>query len=176
MAKRLNTLDTRIQLRPEDLDFLFTQVSDPDLDTRNVSGYDNNLSPGRAFWGTAEQPFLRLTPAQFEPRRKPEEPQRGPRDLCRWATPLAQSAAGQRRDRPAGARRGRQHDQHAKPLWQQPVPDVLRPVLRPRPRLHVRGGGPDLVPIARHERATRGAQLRLNEIRARKGLPPSRST
>ena len=43
MAKRLNTLDTSIQLRPEDLDFLFTQVSDPDLNTRSVSGFDNNL-------------------------------------------------------------------------------------------------------------------------------------
>src|SRR4051794_21717629 len=57
---------TSIQLRSEDLDFLFTQVSEPDLHTRNVDGFDNNLTPGRASWGTAEQPFLRLAPAQFD--------------------------------------------------------------------------------------------------------------
>ena len=64
-------LQSTIQLRPEDLDLLFAQVNDPDLHTRNVSGYDNNLTPGREFWGSAEQPFLRLAPAQFEPKHNP---------------------------------------------------------------------------------------------------------
>jgi hypothetical protein len=49
MAKRSRTLDTNIRLRPEDLDFLFTQVNDPDLNTRDVSGFENNLTLGREF-------------------------------------------------------------------------------------------------------------------------------
>ena len=61
-------LQSTIQLRPEDIDLLLAQVNDPDLLTRNVSGYDNNLTPGREYWGSAEQPFLRLSPAQFEPQ------------------------------------------------------------------------------------------------------------
>src|SRR5688572_14062501 len=65
MAKRLNTLETSIQLRPEDLAFLYTQVSGPDLNTRNVSGFGNNLV--NKFWGTSSQPFLHLAPAHFEP-------------------------------------------------------------------------------------------------------------
>jgi hypothetical protein len=65
MVKRSSTLDTNIQLRPEDLDFLLTQVSDPDLNTRNVSGFQNNLA--NEFWGTANQPFLHLAPAHFQP-------------------------------------------------------------------------------------------------------------
>src|SRR5215207_995872 len=68
MAKRSRTLDTNIQLRPEDLNFLFTQVNDPDLDTRHVSGLENNLTLGREFWGSAEQPFLSLAPLHFEPQ------------------------------------------------------------------------------------------------------------
>jgi hypothetical protein len=67
-ANRPTDQATSIQLRSEDLDFLFTQVSEPDLHTRNVDGFANNLTPGRASWGTAEQPFLRLTPADFEPQ------------------------------------------------------------------------------------------------------------
>src|SRR4051812_11902605 len=59
---------TTIQLRAEDLDFLFTQASDPDPQIRNVTGFENNLTLGRAFWGNSEQPFLRLAPAQFDPQ------------------------------------------------------------------------------------------------------------
>src|SRR3954465_11182156 len=54
-----------IELRPEDLEFLLTQVNDPTLQ-RNVSGFENNLTPGRELWGNASQPFLRLAPAPFE--------------------------------------------------------------------------------------------------------------
>ena len=54
-----------IELRPEDLDLLLTQVNDPTLH-RNVSGFENNLTIGREFWGNADQPFLRLGPVQFE--------------------------------------------------------------------------------------------------------------
>jgi hypothetical protein len=63
----LRKLQSTIQLRPEDIELLLAQVNDPDHLTRNVSGYDNNLTPGREYWGSAEQPFLRLSPAQFEP-------------------------------------------------------------------------------------------------------------
>ena len=66
MRDRTN-LQSTIQLRPEDIDLLLAQVNDPDLLIRNVSGYDNNLTPGREYWGSAEQPFLRLSPARFEP-------------------------------------------------------------------------------------------------------------
>src|SRR5215218_1703407 len=65
-ANRLTSQAISIQLRSEDLDFLFTQVNDPALQTRNVSGFANNQTPGRAFWGNADQPFLRLGPVQFE--------------------------------------------------------------------------------------------------------------
>ena len=54
MAKRLNTLGTSIQLRPNDLAFLFTQVSDPDLNTRNISGFGNNLA--NPSWGPQASP------------------------------------------------------------------------------------------------------------------------
>ena len=67
-ANHLTGQTASIQLRPEDLDFLFMQVSAQDLHTRNVSGFANNMTPGRAFWGNAEQPFVRLTPAQFDPQ------------------------------------------------------------------------------------------------------------
>src|SRR6185312_14650669 len=69
-ANRPTNQAATIQLRSEDLDFLFTQVSDPALHTRNVDGYANNLTPGRAFWGNADQPFLRLAPAEYEPQTK----------------------------------------------------------------------------------------------------------
>src|SRR5687768_4760840 len=65
-ANRPKDQTTTIQLRSEDLDFLFTQASNPALHTRNVSGYANNLASDRGYWGTADQPFLRLAPAQFE--------------------------------------------------------------------------------------------------------------
>src|SRR5215211_3572812 len=67
-ATYLTGQTTSVQLRSEDLDFLFTQVSDPGLHTRDVAGFANNPTPGRAFWGNAEQPFLRLAPAHFEPQ------------------------------------------------------------------------------------------------------------
>ena len=50
MRDRRN-LQSTIQLRSEDLDFIFTQVSNPGLDTRNVSGFANNLTPGRDVLG-----------------------------------------------------------------------------------------------------------------------------
>ena len=126
---------TTIALRPEDLDFLFLQVSEPGLNTRNVDGFDNNLSPGRAYWGTAEQPFLRLTPPQYEPRTETQTSPNAVRATSAdGATPLPNPRTGQQPDRPAGTRRGREHDRRAESVWHQPVPDVLRTVLRPRPR------------------------------------------
>src|SRR4051812_5364781 len=68
MSTMQQTLPTStIQLRADDLDFLYTLVSDPGLLTRNVSGFGNNLTPGRIYWGSSDQPFLRLAPAHNEP-------------------------------------------------------------------------------------------------------------
>ncbi|WP_046868708.1 peroxidase family protein [Microvirga massiliensis] len=67
MADHRKAQAVGIQLRPDDLDFLLTQVSDPDLHTRHVNGFENNLTSGREFWGNASQPFLHLVPAHFEP-------------------------------------------------------------------------------------------------------------
>jgi hypothetical protein len=65
----LQTLPTStIQFRDSDLDFLHTLVSTPDLLIRDVSGLGNNLTPGRIYWGSSDQPFLRLAPAHHEPQ------------------------------------------------------------------------------------------------------------
>ena len=37
---------TSVQLRSEDLGFLFTQVSDPGLHIRNVDGFANKITHG----------------------------------------------------------------------------------------------------------------------------------
>ena len=126
---------TSIQLRSEDLDFLFTQVSDPDLHTRNVSGFANNLTPGRAFWGNADQPFLRLTPAQFEPQTETQTSPNAVRTTSADGTTplpnprLISDVIGQQALDADGNTISTPN-----PVWCQPVPDVLRPVLRPWPR------------------------------------------
>ena len=149
---------TTIALRPEDLDFLSAQVSDPDLHTRNVERLRQQsdarprvLGNRRAAVPASGAGAVRAADGN------PDEPQRGPRHVGRWHDAASQSAAGQRRDRPAGARCGRQHDQHAEPVWHQPVPDVLRPVLRPRPRFLRPRRRPRPGPDRRHGRAARGS-------------------
>jgi hypothetical protein len=93
-----------IQLRADDLDFLYTLVSDPGLLTRNVSGFGKNLTPGRIYWGSSDQPFLRLAPAHNEPLTSPDEPQRGPRHLGRRRVDAPQPTPRQRSNRPTTAR------------------------------------------------------------------------
>ena len=69
METKQQTLSiSTIQFRDGDLDFLYSLVSNPDLLIRNISGLDNNLTPGRVHWGNSDQPFLRLAPAHYEPQ------------------------------------------------------------------------------------------------------------
>ena len=160
-------LQSTIQLRPEDIDLLLTQVNDPDPPDRNVSGFDNNLTPGREYWGSAEQPFLRLSPAQFEPNQTNPNAVRitSPTER-RFPTP-----ADQRRHRPAASRCRGQHDQQSEHVRNQPVPDVLRPVLRSRPRFLCPRRG--LLPGAdrRHEEPACWPPRRASTRSAGNGLP-----
>ncbi|MGI9406575.1 MAG: peroxidase family protein, partial [Hyphomicrobiaceae bacterium] len=47
-----------------DLDDLLTIVQDPD-EIRDLEGTDNNLTPGNENFGSADQPFIRLTDAHY---------------------------------------------------------------------------------------------------------------
>src|SRR5215207_4829869 len=163
---------TSIQLRSEDLDFLFTQVSDPDLHTRNVGGFANNLAPGRALWGNAEQPFLRLTPAQFEPQTETQTSPNAVRTTSADGTTplpnprLVSDVAGQQAFDAGGNTIG------------EPNPYGTNLLLMSFGQFfdhgldfYTRGGGPDLVPIADMNEQLAATQLRLDGIRAAQGLP-----
>ena len=172
-AIRLTDQATSIQLRSEDLDFLFTQVSDPTSHTRNVSGFDNNLTPGRAFWGTADQPFLRLAPAQFEPQTETQTspnavrmtsadgttPLPNPRLVSDVIGQQALDADGNTISTP---------NTFGNNLLLMSFGQFFDHGLD----FYTRGGGPDLVPIADMNEQLAAAQLRLNGIRAAQGLPP----
>jgi hypothetical protein len=164
---------TSIQLRSEDLDFLFTQVSDPGLHTRDVSGFANNLTPGRAFWGNSEQPFVRLAPAQFELQTKTQTSPNAVRSTSAdGTTPLPNPRL------------------ISDVIGQQALDADENTISTPNPYgnnlflmsfgqffdhgldFYTRGGGPDLVPIANMNEQLAAAQLRLNEIRAAQELPP----
>ena len=165
--------DTTIQLRPEDLDFIFTQVSNPGLDTRNVSGFANNLTPGRAFWGTAEQPFLRLTPAQFEPQTETQTSPNAVRTTSvDGTTPLpnprlVSDVIGQQA-LDANGNTISTPNPYGNNLFLMSFGQFFDHGLD----FYARGGGPDLVPIADMNEQLAAAQLRLNEIRAAQGLAP----
>src|SRR5215212_6023403 len=164
---------TSIQLRAEDLDFLFTQVSEPDLHTRNVDGFDNNLTPGRASWGTAEQPFLRLAPAQFEPQT---ETQTSPNAV---RTTSADGTAPLPNPRLISDVIGQQALDADGNLISTPNPYGNNLFLMSFGQFfdhgldfYTRGGGSDLVPIADMNEQLAAAQLRFNDIRAGQGLAP----
>lgn len=162
-----------IQLRSGDLSFLFTQVSHPALTTRDVSGFNNNLTPGRELWGTANSAFLRLTPAHF-----------------------AQVTAGQINP---NAIRATSADGTA-PL---PNPRLISDIIGQQPLdaqghaanvpnafgqnlllmtfgqffdhgldFYQRGGGSNLIPIHGINEDLAAAQTRLDALRAAEGLPP----
>jgi Ca2+-binding RTX toxin-like protein len=159
MRDRRNLLST-IQLRPEDIDLLLAQVNDPDLLTRNVSGYDNNLTPGREYWGSAEQPFLRLSPARFEPNTT-----NGVRTTSTDGTPLPNPRL------------------ISDVIGQQPLDAEGNTISNPNPfgtnlflmsfgqffdhglDFFARGGGSFLVPIGDLNSQLAGTQARLNAIR-----------
>jgi Ca2+-binding RTX toxin-like protein len=173
MAKHSRTPDTNIQLRPEDLAFLLTQVSDPDLNTREVSGFENNLTLGREFWGTAEQPFLRLAPLHFEPQTTMQTspnavrvtsadgitPLPNPRLISDVIGQQALDADGNTISTP---------NTFGTNLFLMSFGQFFDHGLD----FYARGGGPDLVPIGDMNEQLAAAQLRLDEIRAAEGLPP----
>jgi len=165
--------DTMTQLRSEDLNFLFTQVSNPGLNTRNVSGFANNLTPGRVFWGNADQPFLHLVPAQFEPQTETQTSPNAVRTTSAdGTTPLPNPRL------------------ISDVIGQQALDADGNTISTPNPYganlflmsfgqffdhgldFYVRGGGPDLVPIADMNEQLAAAQLRLNGIRTAQGLAP----
>src|SRR3954469_9112882 len=164
---------TSIQLRSEDLGFLFTQVSDPGLHTRNVSGFANNLTPGRAFWGNAEQPFLRLAPAQFELQTKTQTSPNAVRTTSADGTMplpnprLISDVIGQQA-LDAGENTISTPNPYGTNLFLMSFGQFFDHGLD----FYVRGGGPDLVPIADMNEQLAAAQLRLNGIRTAQGLAP----
>jgi hypothetical protein len=164
-----------IQLRSEDLDFLFTQVSEPNLHTRNVDGFDNNLTPGHASWGTAEQPFLRLAPAQFEPQTDTQTSPNAVRTTSvDGTTPLpnprlVSDVIGQQA-LDAGGNTISDPNSYGNNLLLMSFGQFFDHGLD----FYTRGGGPDLVPIAGMDDQLAAAQLRLDGIRAAQGLPPLR--
>src|SRR3954471_18856250 len=164
---------TSIQLRSEDLDFLFTQVSDPDLHTRNVSGFANNLTPSRAFWGNAGQPFLRLAPDQFELQTKTQTSPNAVRTTSADGTTplpnprLISDVIGQQA-LDAGGNTISTPNPYGNNLFLMSFGQFFDHGLD----FFTRGGGPDLVPIADMNEQLAATQLHLSEIRAAQGLPP----
>jgi hypothetical protein len=173
MAKRKKTLDTIIQLRPEDLDFLLTQVSDPDLNTRNVSGFENNLTPGREFWGNAEQPFLHLAPLQFDPQTAAQTSSNAVRATSADGTTplpnprLISDLIGQQALDGDGNTISTPNT-FGTNLFLMSFGQFFDHGLD----FYARGGGPDLVPIGDMNEQLAAAQFRLDEIRAAEGLSP----
>src|SRR4051812_27536177 len=160
-----------VELRPEDLDLLLTQVNDPALH-RNVSGFENNLTIGREFWGNADQAFLRLAPAQFEQTGTQTSPNAvrvtsadgttllpNPRLVSDVIGQQALDADGNTisMPNPFGAN-----------LFLMSFGQFFDHGLD----FYARGGGPDLVPIGDINNQLGAAQIRLNTIRQADGLPP----
>ena len=174
MATTEQTLPTStIQLRDDDLDFLYTLVSNPDLLIRDVSGVGNNLTPGRMYWGSSDQPFLRLAPAHYEPQTATQTSPNAMRvtsadGVSTLPNPRLVSAL----------------------IGQQPLDAEGNTISTPNPYganlflmsfgqffdhgldFYTRGGGADLVPIADMNAQLAAAQVRLNDIRGAQGLPP----
>src|SRR3954470_3075450 len=160
-----------VELRPEDLDLLLTQVNDPALH-RNVSGFENNLTTGREFWGNASQPFLRLAPPQFEQTETQTSPNAvrttsadgmtllpNPRLISDVIGQQALDADGNTISTP---------NPYGANLFLMSFGQFFDHGLD----FYVRGGGPDLVPIADMNEQLAAAQLRLNGIRTAQGLAP----
>src|SRR4051812_38731938 len=172
MSTMQQTLPTStIQLRADDLDFLYTLVSDPGLLTRNVSGFANNLTPGRAYWGSSDQPFLRLAPVDNEPQTATQTSPNAVRvtsvdGVSTLPNPRLVSDL----------------------IGQQPLDHDGNTISVPNPYganlflmsfgqffdhgldFYTRGGGADLVPIADMNEQLAAATPRLNDIRAAQGL------
>jgi hypothetical protein len=174
MKTTRNTLPiSTIQLRDSDLDFLYTLVSSPDPLIRNVSGLDNNPTPGRNYWGSSDQPFLRLTLAHQEPL---SATQPSP-NAVRITSADGVSALPNPR-------------LVSDLIGQQPLDADGNTISTPNPYgtnlflmsfgqffdhgldFYTRGGAADLVPIADMNAQLAAAQTRLDTIRAAQGLAP----
>jgi heme peroxidase/hemolysin type calcium-binding protein len=161
-----------IQLRSEDLDFLFSQVIDPGVHTRNVSGFANNLAPDRALWGNANQPFLRLGPVQFEAQTQTQASPNAVRTTSSDGTTplpnprLVSDVIGQQA-LDAGGNTISTSNPYGNNLFLMSFGQFFDHGLD----FYMRGGGPDLVPIANLNEQLAAAQSRLNQIRAAQGLP-----
>ena len=160
-----------IELRTEDLDLLLTQVNDPALH-RNVSGFENNLTPGREFWGNADQPFLRLGARSIRADRNTNDPNAVRVTSADGVTPLPNPRL------------------ISDIIGQQPLDAEGNTISIPNPfgtnlflmsfgqffdhglDFYARGGGPDLVPIGDMNAQLAAAQTRLDAIRAAHGLDP----
>jgi hypothetical protein len=172
MQTTQQTLPTStIQLRAGDLDFLDTLVSNPDLLIRNVSGFGNNLTPGRIYWGSSDQPFLRLAPAHQEPLTATQMNPNAVRvTSADGISPLPNPRLV------------------SDLIGQQPLDAIGNTISAPNPYgtnlflmsfgqffdhgldFYTRGGGADLVPIADMNAQLDGAQTRLDTIRAAQEL------
>src|SRR4051794_4302163 len=161
-----------IELRPEDLDLLLTQVNDPALH-RNVSGFENNLTIGREFWGNADQPFLHLAPAQFEQTETQTSPNAvrvtsadgvillpNPRLVSDVIGQQALDADGNTISMP---------NTFGANLFLMSFGQFFDHGLD----FYARGGGPDLVPFGDIDGQLAAAQTRLNAIREADGLGPN---
>lgn len=155
-----------IQLRDDDLTFLYGLVNSGAI--RSVSGYGNNQTVGREYWGSADQPFVRLTPADFEA---------GTLNGIRHTSADGVSALPNPR-------------LVSDMIGQQPLDAQGSTVNAPNPYgenlflmsfgqffdhgldFYARGGGADLVPIGDMNAQIAAAQVRLDAIRASQGLPP----
>src|SRR3954465_6894325 len=159
-----------IELHPEDLDFLLTQVNDPTLH-RNVSGFENNLTIGREFWGNADQAFLRLAPAQFEQTGT----QTSPNAVCVTSADgttllpnprLVSDLIGQQTLDADGNTISMPNSFGANLLLMS-----FGQFFDHGLDFYARGGGPDLVPIGDMNDQLAAAQIRLDALRRAEGLP-----
>ena len=162
-----------IQFRDSDLDFLHTLVTNPGLLIRDVSGLGNNRTPGSIYWGSSDQPFLRLTPAHYEPQTATQTSPNAVRvtsadGISTLPNPRLVSDL----------------------IGQQPLDVTGTTISMPNPYgtnlflmsfgqffdhgldFYTRGGGADVVPIADMNAQLAEAQLRLNGIRGAQGLGP----
>jgi hypothetical protein len=155
-----------IQLRDDDYAFLYNLVDSGGV--RSISGYGNNQTAGRAWWGSADQPFVRLTPLDFED---------GTVNGIRVTSADGHSALPNPR-------------LVSDVIGQQPLDGDGNTISVPNPYgenlflmsfgqffdhgldFYARGGGADLVPIADMNDQIAAAQARLDAIRAAQGLPP----
>ncbi|MDR7040426.1 Ca2+-binding RTX toxin-like protein [Methylobacterium sp. BE186] len=162
-----------IELRAEDLALLLAQANDPVLH-RNVSGAENNLTPGRAVWGTASQPFLRLAPAQYEQTETQASPNAvrvtsadgtsplpNPRLVSDLIGQQALDADGDTIDLP---------NSFGGNLLLMSFGQFFDHGLD----FYARGGGPDRVPIGDMNEQLAAAQIRLDALREDEGLPAIR--